>query len=183
MQTTRSNLIAMAGLGTLLAVFGLKELGAAVYRTETPPADKMGMKIEVAEATAEGGGTAEPATAEPLGKLLAAADPAKGEAVAKACAACHDFNKGGPNKVGPNLWGVVGRNHGSVAGFAYSEALAAKSAEPWSYDALYAFVENPKAVVPGTKMGFGGVKSAAKRADLLAYLAKLSDAPVPFPAP
>lgn len=182
MQTTRSNLILMSALGTLLAVFGLKELGAAVYHTEAPPADKMGMKIEVAEATAAGG-AAEPASTEPLGKLLAAADATKGKDVAKACLACHDLSKGGPNKVGPNLWGVVGRNHGSAAGFAYSDAMAAKKAEPWTYDALFAFVAGPKVAVPGTKMGFGGIKSAAKRADLLAYLATVSDAPVPYPAP
>jgi cytochrome c len=183
MLTTKFNLIAMTVLGTGLLVFGLSELSAAIYHAEKP--EKPGMAIEVAASEAEGepeaaGGDAAPAVS--LGALLAKADPAKGEAAAKACAACHDFSKGGPNKTGPNLYGVVGRNHGSVAGFAYSEAMAAKKDEPWTYEALDAFLTNPKAAIPGTKMVLA-TKKAETRADILAYLATLSDAPVPFPAP
>ena len=89
----------------------------------------------------------------------------------------------GPNKVGPNLWDVVDRAHGGVASFAYSDAMKAKSAEPWSFEALNAFIKSPKEGVPGTKMGFGGLKKDQDRANLLAYLATLSDAPKPFPAP
>ncbi|MFN0192693.1 MAG: c-type cytochrome [Aestuariivirga sp.] len=181
MLTTRFNLLAMTILGSGLLVFGLSELSAAIYHADAP--EKPGMKIDVAATEGEGeaaGGEA--AAAVPLGTLLAKADPAKGQTAAKACAACHDFNKGGPNKTGPNLFGVVGRNHGSVAGFAYSEAMAGKSAEPWTYEALDAFLANPKTAVPGTKMVLA-VKKAETRADILAYLAKLSDAPVPFPAP
>lgn len=171
----------MTVLGTGLLVFGLSELSAAIYHAEKP--EKPGMAIEVA--TTEGGGEAAGADAGPavsLGTLLASADAAKGEAAVKACAACHDFTKGGPNKVGPNLYGVVGRNHGSHEGFAYSEGMLAKKAEPWSYEALDAFLANPKTAIPGTKMVLA-TKKAATRADILAYLAKLSDAPVPFPAP
>ena len=114
---------------------------------------------------------------------MASADATKGLATAKACAACHDFTKGGPNKVGPNLYGVVMRKHGSHEGFTYSEAMAAKSAEDWTYEALNEFITLPKAAVKGTKMVFPGLKKDADRANLLAYLASLSDAPVAFPAP
>ena len=136
---------------------------------------------------AEAGSGEQPAGGEEpavsLGTLLAAADAAKGQSVAKACMACHDFAKGGPNRAGPNLWGVVGRKHGSAAGFAYSEAMAAKSAEDWTYEALNAFLKAPKEAVAGTKMTYGGMKKDKDRADLLAYLASLSDSPLPFPAP
>ena len=182
MNSFEFNKMAGAVLGTALVVFGLRELAGAIYHSEAP--EKPGFAIEVAEAATPGveaGGETAPVV--PLGTLLATADAGKGEAAAKACAACHDFTKGGPNKVGPNLWGVVGRNHAAVAGFAYSDAMKAKAAEPWTYEALNQFIAAPKAHIPGTKMIFGGVKKEQSRADLLAYLQKLSDAPQPFPAP
>jgi cytochrome c len=181
MLTTRFNLIAMTVLGTALVVFGLSELSAAIYHADAP--ETKGLKIEVAATEGEGGEAgAEEAPTVSLGTLLASADPARGEAATKACAACHDFTKGGPNKTGPNLYGVVCRNHGSHEGFPYSEGMLAKKAEPWTYEALDAFLNNPKAAIPGTKMVLA-TKKAQTRADILAYLDKLSDAPVPFPAP
>ncbi len=185
MNSFEFNKIAGAVLGTALVVFGLNELAGAVYRAEKPA--KQGYAIEVAEAGAGGAGEtakgAEEAPAVSLGTLLKSADAAKGQAVAKNCAACHDFAKGGPNKTGPELYGVVGRNHASHEGFAYSEAMAAKKGEVWSYEALNEFIKSPKTAIPGTKMTFGGLKKDQDRADLLAYLATLSDSPVPFPAP
>jgi cytochrome c len=118
-----------------------------------------------------------------IGALLAAADATKGATEAKQCAACHDFTKGGPNKTGPALWDVVERPIASAAGFAYSEGAKSKSAEKWTYETLNAFLTKPKDVIQGTKMAFGGIKNDKKRADLIAYLASLSDAPKPFPAP
>ena len=171
-------------LGTALMAFGLKELSGVIYHAEAP--ENPGYLIEVAEAATGGeatvdGGEQQPAVS--LGTLLASADLAKGQAAAKACLSCHDFTKGGPNKTGPNLFGVVMRKHGVHEGFKYSEAMAAKSSEDWSYEALNEFIKSPKTVVPGTKMVYPGMKKDADRANLLAYLAALSDAPVPFPAP
>lgn len=183
MNSFEFNKIAGAVLATALVVFGLKELSNIVYHAEAP--EKPGYAIEVAEAETggeeAGGGEAAPAVS--LGTLLASADVAKGQSAARACAACHDFTKGGPNKVGPNLWGIVGRPHGVHEGFSYSEAMAALKDVPWSYEALDAFMLNPKAAIPGTKMVYGGMKKAEDRANLLAYLATLADTPVPFPAP
>ena len=183
MNSFEFNKIAGAVLGTALVVFGVNIVADTIYHSENP--EKPGYVIEVAEAATGGeataGGAEQPAV--PVGTLLATADAAKGQAVAKACVACHDFTKGGANKVGPNLWGLVMRKHGSHPGFAYSPAMTAKSGEDWSYEALNEFIRHPKVAVPGTKMTYGGLKKDADRANLIAYLASLSDAPVPFPAP
>lgn len=184
MDSFEFNKIAGAVLGTALVVFGISELSKIIYHTHAP--EKPGFAIEVAEADTGGeaaGTEAEAAPAASLGTLLASADATKGQAVFKGCAACHDPSKGGANKVGPNLWGIVGRNHGIHEGFSYSEAMAALKDKPWTYEALNEFLISPKAAIPGTKMAYGGLKKEADRANLLAYLATLSDSPVPFPAP
>ena len=124
---------------------------------------------------------AAPVAAIPLPTLLAKADPAKGQALTKVCATCHSFEKGAAAKVGPDLYGVVGRPKGSAAGFSYSDAMKAKGGD-WTFADLDSFITSPKTFVSGTKMGFGGEPDAGKRADIIAYLRTLSDAPVPLPA-
>jgi cytochrome c len=101
--------------------------------------------------------------------LMAAADPVAGEAVFKKCGSCHKLD--GSDGVGPHLNGIVGRNHAAAAGFAYSEAMAAKSAEPWTPEALFSFLANPKQDMPGTKMAFAGLPKPEDRANVIAYLA------------
>jgi cytochrome c len=124
---------------------------------------------------------AAPVAAIPLPTLLAKADPAKGQALTKVCATCHSFEKGAAAKVGPDLYGVVGRPKGSAAGFSYSDAMKAKGGD-WTFADLDSFITSPKTFVSGTKMGFGGEPDAGKRADIIVYLRTLSDAPVPLPA-
>jgi cytochrome c len=125
-------------------------------------------------------GETAPSPEMPLDQLLAAASPDKGQAAAKKCVACHSFDKGGANKIGPNLWGIVDRDIGTADGFKYSDALTAKAGN-WTYDALSAFLTDPKAFAPGTRMAFGGIKGAADRADLIVYLRGLADSPKPLP--
>ncbi len=180
MDSFEFNKIAGAVLGTALFVFGLSILGDTIFHGEKP--EKPGFLIETAEAETGGEAGTEGAEAKPLGVLLASADATKGAGAAKACAACHVFEKGGATKTGPALWDIVERPIASFPGFAYSEGFVAKASEKWTFDALNEFIKNPKAYVKGTKMAFGGIKNEAKRADLIAYLASLSDAPKPFPA-
>lgn len=118
--------------------------------------------------------------AESIMVLLASADPAAGQKATKRCATCHTFNDGGSNKIGPNLWGIVGKDKGSVDGFKYSDALGDADGA-WSYDDLDAFLTSPKGFLKGTRMSFAGIKSAADRAALIAYMRLQSDSPLPLP--
>jgi cytochrome c len=146
-----------------------------------------GEEMAAAEEATETG-TAAPAAEEAapadngegIATLLASADQEAGAKVSKKCGACHSFDKGGPNKVGPNLWDIVGRAVASHEGYSYSGALSDMGGE-WSYESLNAFLTKPKDFVTGTKMSFAGLKSAEDRANLIAFLRSLSDDPKPLP--
>ena len=172
------NKIAGAILGSLLLALGLGNLGQLIF-SHSPlktPGYNLPEPAEAAESAAPAA-----AKAPPLPERLAKADAPKGEADTKACQACHNFEKGAGAKVGPPLYGVVGRPKASVAGFAYSDALKAKGGD-WTYEDLDQFIANPKGFVSGTKMAFAGESDPQKRADIIDYLHTLSDQPVPLPA-
>ncbi|MGP1256942.1 MAG: c-type cytochrome [Kiloniellales bacterium] len=118
---------------------------------------------------------------EPVLPLLASADPAAGEALNRACAACHSFEEGGPQKVGPNLWDIVGAPHAHIEDFAYSDALLAMADEPWTYEGLNAFLASPRDYAPGTKMSYAGMRNVEDRAAMIAYLRSLSNDPKQLP--
>lgn len=140
--------------------------------------------IERSKAIAPSGAAAGSVAAPPpdLGTLLASADPAKGASVARTCGSCHTFDQGGPDRIGPNLWGIVGRDIGARGGFAYSRAIAAQPGN-WTYEQLDQYLASPARAIPGNKMAFGGIRRAPDRANLLAYLGSLNTARVPYPAP
>jgi cytochrome c len=142
---------------------------------------KPGYEIAVKEEAPAGGKEAAAAPSEPIEKLLQTASVEKGEAAAKKCGACHTFDKGGPNRVGPNLYGIVGDKKGEGRGFNFSAAMKAKGGE-WTYEDLNQFITNPKGFVPGTAMGFAGIQKDSERADVIDYLHTLADTPVPLPA-
>jgi cytochrome c len=134
-----------------------------------------------AEAPAEGGQAAAPAGGDDAVAMIASADPAKGEKVAAKCKACHDMTNAAKNKVGPALWGVIGRNHAAVAGFAYSDVMKGMADKPWTFEDLDHFLAKPKEYAPGTKMSFPGLPKAEDRAALLRWLNEQSDQPAPLP--
>lgn len=177
MDSFELNKIAGALLGALLFVFGtgfLSELIFTQHHPETP-----GYVIEVAEAATE---EAEEPVVISVAALMANAEVSGGERAARKCSACHTFDNGGANKVGPNLWDIVNRQFGAVEGFNYSSALMAVAAEKsWTFDELNGFLQNPRQHLPGTSMGFAGLKKDDERADMLAYLRSLSDSPAPLP--
>jgi len=127
--------------------------------------------IEVAEAPVGGGPVIE-AVAEPIADLIAGADVARGMKLSKACAACHSFDKGGPNKIGPNMWGVYNSAKAQKSGFAYSDALMAKGGQ-WDVENLNSFLWKPKKYAPGTKMNYAGMRKPEDRAAMVRYLQTL----------
>ena len=137
----------------------------------------------VANVPAAPGPEAAPAPAagpEPLGPLLASANVDAGKTVAKKCIACHTFDKGGPNRVGPNLYGIFGDEIAhDRGGYSFSDALKAKGGT-WTVDALNEWLWKPQSFVKGTKMTFAGLPNAKERADMISYLNSLSDSPKPL---
>jgi cytochrome c len=123
------------------------------------------------------------ATAEPdFGTLFASADANAGKSKAQACMTCHDLSPGGPDRIGPNLWQVVGRDIASRSGFAYSSAMTTQQGN-WSYELLDDFLAHPARTVPGTKMTFAGLRRPEDRAAVIRFLATLGSNPPPFPQP
>ena len=143
-----------------------------------------GYKIDVVE-TADSGGAEAPRTAGDLSALYATADVKAGEDyVAKKCTVCHDVSKGGANKVGPHLWGVVNRQIASIGDFSYSSGMKAHAgtAKTWSVDNLNAFLWSPQKTVPGTMMSFPGIPKDQERANVIAYIAtQMTDSPAKLP--
>src|SRR3989440_12038686 len=148
MDSFEINKILGAFLFTCLCLLSLNIAAEAVFHPVKPA--KPGFEVAATE-SASGAPEAAKEPDEPIEKLLASATVDKGANSAKKCAACHTFGKGEPNRVCPNLYGVVGRPKASTAGFDYSPALKSKGGN-WTVDDLSAFLTNPRAYAPGTKM-------------------------------
>ena len=165
-----------AGCAALLAFVGFGQLGSAVVGVDQ--LDEPAYVIEIADAEDAGAVEEE---AMPIGQLMAMAVMDDGPKVFKKCSACHKVEEGGSNGVGPNLYGIVGRDIGGVDGYAYSNVLA-ENGGVWDFAALDGFLEAPKKWAPGTKMGFAGLSKPKDRASVIAWLNEQSASPLPMPA-
>ena len=182
MDSFEVNKILGAVLGTATFTLALLIGSDILFSAHAPEKPGYELASPAADAGAGHGAAPEVAKVEPIAVRLQTADPAKGEALTKQCTSCHTFEKGGPNKVGPNLYGVVGNKHAHLEGFGYSAAMKAKHGDDWTFEAIDHFLENPKAAVEGTAMSFLGIKKPDQRANLIAWLNQNSDKPLPLPA-
>lgn len=176
MNSFELNKVLGAILGTCLIMLALNIAAGALFAPQQPA--KPGYVIAVKQEGAEK--PAAPAPEQPIETLLASASVERGQQIGKQCQACHTFEKGGPNRVGPNLWGIVGRPRASHPGFNYSTAMKAKGGN-WTFDELNKFLTHPQGYIPGTAMTFAGLSRETQRADVIDYLHTLADNPVPLP--
>ena len=159
----------MAGILTAgIIAMGAGVVSRMIYSPTMPEENAYHVAVEDTTATAP---TEE--AEEPIAVRLASANVEAGAASAKKCAACHTFDAGNENKIGPGLYDVYGRPGGTHPGFSYSEAMAAHNV-PWDAEQLDHFLKSPKTYIPGTKMAFAGISKPNERADVIAYLHSLN---------
>jgi cytochrome c len=172
--TKVSTAVLVAGIAYFISGW----IGATLVHPERPAKPAIAIQGTVTEAAAP----AAPAPLAPIGPLLAAADPAAGEATfKKLCTSCHTATEGGKAGIGPNLYGVVGGPHAHMEGFNYTAGLKAKTG-PWTFDELNEWLHKPSSYVQGTRMSFAGISNDKNRADVIDFLRTLSKDPVPLPA-
>jgi cytochrome c len=178
------NKIAAAILAALLIAFGGSTLVYEVTKDHghAKAGYDLGGAVGVASASSETETAKEEEKPifEEVKPLLASASADDGAKVFGKCKACHTVNEGGANRAGPNLWEVVNRDKGAIDAFNYSTAMAEKEGE-WTYEALAGFLHKPKDWLPGTKMGFAGLKKPEDLANVIAYLRSLSANPAELP--
>lgn len=182
MKNLEGNKIAAAILVAGLIALASGKIADFLYNSGGEEAEaKRGFKVEVAEDSGASAGAA-PKEDEKIDipALMAAANADNGANIFKKCGACHNADKGGANKVGPNLYGVLGSPKGHHADYAYSDAMKAKGGS-WGYEEIFAFLKKPGAYVTGTKMTFAGLGKPSEIADVVAYLRKQNDNPPALP--
>jgi cytochrome c len=180
MDTFEVNKTIGAVLSALLLIVGSKTVLDIANKEHKP--EKAGWALPITEPPSPSapGKAAAPFDAKAVLALLPKANPDAGKDVFKRCLQCHTPEKGGPNRVGPNLYGAVGRKAGQHAGFPYSDAMKNYGKE-WTWEELATYLHDPRSAIPGNKMAFAGIKDDAELADLLAYVRTLSDSPAPLP--
>ena len=164
----------------IFLILGINKITNVIYYVEKPEKSAYQVDGTVTVASSTSAETSsDNSESEDIMALFASTNASEGAKIFKKCAACHSIALGGGNKIGPALWGVIGRKAGSVSDYKYSKAMAAY-AKPWSFEEMNGFLIKPKDWIKGTKMSFAGLKKAKERAAVILYMNENSDNPLPI---
>ena len=161
----------------IILVLGINKIVDAIFHVDKP--EKSAYQVTAVTTTGTAKTSAENSESENIITLFASTSADEGAKVFKKCAACHSITKEGSNKIGPALWGVLGKQTGSVSDYKYSKGMAAYG-KPWSFEEMNGFLTKPKDWIKGTKMSFAGLKNIKERAAVILYMNKNTDNPLPL---
>ena len=181
MDSFEINKIIAAVLLTALIVIGIGKAADLVFHVDKPKQSAYKIDgLEVAEVTKESDGKSETVEAVDIAQLLALGNLAHGEKVFKKCSACHMIASDGKNMIGPNLWGVIGRNAASISDYKYSKAMVAYG-KNWTFEEMNSYLIKPQAYIKGTKMAFAGLRKEKDRSSVILFMNSKSSSPKPLP--
>ena len=163
----------------VILVLGINKITDVIFHVEKPEKSAYQIASTSTTTTTETTSASSSSGSGEIMALLASASVADGKKVFKKCAACHSIAKGGGNKIGPALWGVLGRQAGSVSDYKYSKAMAAHG-KTWSFEEMNSFLIKPRDWIKGTKMSFAGLKSKNDRVAVILYMNEKTDSPLPL---
>ena len=173
------NKILVSIVFTIILILGINKIADSIFFVEKPEQSAYQVaNVTSASTTTASEGSSEESIAGNIMALFESTSATDGEKVFKKCAACHSITKGGANKIGPALWGILGRKAGSLADYKYSKAMIAFGKQ-WSFEQMDGFLSKPKEWVKGTKMSYAGLKNAKDRAALILYMNDNTDNPLP----
>ena len=172
------NKIIVSIVFAIILVLGINKITDVVYHVKNPETSAYKVNVTTVAST-EAQKSSESSEAGDIMALFSSTSAADGARVFKKCLSCHNIEKGGANKIGPNIFGVLNRKAGSVSGYKYSKAMLAYG-KIWSFEEMNGFLTKPKDWIKGTKMSFMGLKSAKDRAAVILYMNENTDNPLPL---
>ena len=161
----------------VILIIGINKIADSIYYVEKP--EKSAYQVASVTTVASTTSTETSSEAGNIMAIFASTSAAEGAKVFKKCAACHSIAEGGKNKIGPALWGVLGRQAGSLPDYKYSKAMAAYG-KKWSFEEMNGFLIKPKDWIKGTKMSYAGLKSEKERAAVILYMNENTNSPLPL---
>jgi len=172
------NKIIVSILLALILILGINKIADTIYYVNKPEKSAYQVAgITTAASNTNSETSSQGESTQDIMALFASTSSTDGEKIFKKCAACHSISEGGKNKIGPALWGVLGRPAGSVTDYKYSKAMAAYG-KNWSFEEMNGFLIKPKDWIKGTKMSFPGLRSAKDRAAVILYMNENTNSPL-----
>jgi len=173
------NKIIVSIVFAIILVLGINKITDVIYYVEKPEKSAYQIATVTTVASTSDETSSVSSESENIMALFASTSVAEGAKVFKKCVACHSINEGGSNKIGPALWGVLGRPAGSIPDYKYSKAMATYG-KNWSFEEMNGFLIKPKVWIKGTKMSFAGLKNAKERAAVILYMNENTNNPLPL---